>query len=500
MEHKKLYITILIIFIVVLCIGGTFALVVTSNAINITQIKAGNLTMTISGGTSENVSFVPSTCTGDSAIKKTIVAKATNTSGGKVSFSIGLNITALSDTYKKDTIRYALSTSATSCTNGLIANGSFKDKTANSDLWLIKNDYDDITKSGNTYTKTYYLYIWLDESETEYFDGNISVKVKGTTSNNPYLTTEAQIEEETTLLYDFIKDYADTTTQIDFSQTSDASDTNGIYMTTDTDSGEAVYYYRGNVDNHVIFANFCWRIIRTTETGGIKLIYDGLPSDDQCNNTGTATIIGNSAFNTSYDDAKYVGYMYGSDIDDTENTDDSTIKAMIDTWYEESIVGTDFESQLEDTVFCNDRSYTTVVYNLQFGAYTRLYTDKQPTLVCQESKDGFATSDYNQALIYPVGLITADEIAYAGGVANVSNKSFYLYTGQSYWTMSPNSRMRQQNGAGFISTEYALSSAGNTVSAVVASSNGVRPVISLKPETAISSDGVGTAESPFIIE
>ena len=105
MEHKKLYITLLIIFIVILCIGGTFALVATSNAINITQIKAGNLTMTISGGTSENVSFVPSECTGDSAIKKTIVAKATNTSGGKVSFSIGLNIVALSDTYKKDTVK-----------------------------------------------------------------------------------------------------------------------------------------------------------------------------------------------------------------------------------------------------------------------------------------------------------------------------------------------------------------------------------------------------------
>ena len=282
MEHKKLYITLLIIFIIVLCIGGTFALVTTiSNAINITQIKAGNLTMTISGGTSENVSFVPSECTGDSAIKKTIVAKATNTSGGKVSFSIGLNITALSDTYKKDTIRYALSTSATSCTKGLIANGSFKDKTANSDLWLIKNDYDNITKSGNTYTKTYYLYIWLDESEEEYFTGNISVKLKGSSSNNPNLTTEAVINIKDTTLYGYMKSNADTTTTINFSPTSEseALKTNGIYMTTDTDSGKPVYYYRGNVDNHVLFANYCWRIVRTTETGGVKLIYNGVQKD-----------------------------------------------------------------------------------------------------------------------------------------------------------------------------------------------------------------------------
>ena len=494
MEHKKLYITILIIFIVVLCIGGTFALVVTSNAINITQIKAGNLTMTISGGTSENVSFVPSECTGDSAIKKTIVAKATNTSGGKVSFSIGLNIVALSDTYKTNTVKFALTTSSTSCTSNLIANGSFKNESAGTDLWLIKNDYDNIAKSGNTYTKTYYLYIWLDQSETEYFDGNVSVKVKGSSSNNPNLTTEAKTEK--TLLYDFIKDNADTTTTIDFSQTSEASSTNGIYMTTNTDTGEAVYYYRGNVDNHLIFANYCWRIVRTTETGGVKLIYDGVPSNGQCNNTGTATTIGNSQFNAGYEDAKYVGYMYGSDIDDAENTDDSIIKGVIDAWYEGSII--DYESQLEDTVFCNDRSYTINGLAFYFGVYTRLSTDKQPILMCQESKDGFATSNYNQALIYPVGLITADEIAYAGGVFGKSNKSFYLYTGKNYWTMSPFAKMYQQARA--MSTESYVTSTGNISATTVTTSNyGVRPVISLQPGIAITS-GAGTAEEPFIIE
>ena len=281
MEHKKLYITLLIIFIIVLCIGGTFALVATSNAINITQIKAGNLTMTISGGTSENVSFVPSECTGESAIKKTIVAKATNTSGGKVSFSIGLDITTLSDSYKKDTIRYALSTNADSCAVGIIAGGDFKDKSVGDEVWLIKNDYDNITRSGNTYTKTYYLYIWLDKSETEYFDGNISVKLKGSTSNNPNLPVADDYNDGngTNTLFYKIKSNADKYTRIDFSKTSEASGTNGIYITTNTYNGVPVYYYRGNVDNHVLFANYCWRIVRTTETGGVKLIYNGVQKD-----------------------------------------------------------------------------------------------------------------------------------------------------------------------------------------------------------------------------
>ena len=87
------------------------------------------------------------------------------------------------------------------------------------------------------------------------------------------------VGEYTGPLYDYIKNRADTTTQIDFSKTSEISGTNGIYMTTDTDSGNPVYYYRGNVENHVLFANFCWRIVRTTETGGVKLIYNGVQKD-----------------------------------------------------------------------------------------------------------------------------------------------------------------------------------------------------------------------------
>ena len=497
MKNKKLYITLFILSIIFLGIGGTLAAFTASaTATNITQIKSGNLIMTISGGDSENVSFVPSECTGENTIKKTIVAKTTNTSGGKVSFSIGLNITALSDTYKKDTIRYALTTNANSCANGLIANGSFKDKTVNSDLWLIKNDYDDITKSGNDYTKTYYLYIWLDESEEEYFDGNISVKLKGTSSNNPNLTTEAV---KSVSLYETIKNAADTTTTIDFSQTSEASNTNGIYTTTNTDSGNPVYYYRGNVDNHLLFANFCWRIVRTTETGGVKLIYDGVPSNGQCNNTGSNSTIGSSKFNESYNNAKYLGYKYGSSIDDETYTDDSDIKTTIDNWYETNM--TSYTSQLEDTVFCNDRSYPPTVYSyLYFGARTRLKTNKTPILKCQNTKDKFTveTSNGNGALDYPVGLITADEIAYAGGKYHMSssdaNSSFYLYTGQWYWALSPS------YFDGSYAFEFALSSVGSLGFDIVGSSYGVRPSVSLQPGIAMTgTGGSGTATDPFIV-
>ena len=296
-------------------------------------------------------------------------------------------------------------------------------------------------------------------------------------------------------LYDYIKSNADTTTQIDFSKTSAASSTNGIYTTTNTDSGKPVYYYRGNVDNRVIFANFCWRIVRTTETGGVKLIYDGVPSNGQCNNTGDNSTIGSSPFNSSRDNAKYVGYMYGSSIDDETYTDDSDIKTTIDNWYETNM--TSYTSQLEDTVFCNDRSYTTSGSYLYFGAMTRLETNKTPTLKCQNTKDKFTvdSSNGNGALTYPVGLITADEMAYAGGVYGSSNanSSFYLYTGKYYWALSP------YNFNGSNAHEFDLVSDGSLSYGDVGYSDGVRPSVSLQPGIAITGGGSGTAAEPFVI-
>ena len=163
MKNKKLYITLGILSIIFLGIGGTLAAFTASaTATNITQIKSGNLTMTIDGGGNVNASFMPAKCTSEYAIKKKIVASATNTSGGKVSFSIGLNVTTLSADFKRTTMKYALTTSSDSCTSGLIANGNFSNATVGSDIWIVKNDYDNITNTSNTYTKTYYLYIWLD--------------------------------------------------------------------------------------------------------------------------------------------------------------------------------------------------------------------------------------------------------------------------------------------------------------------------------------------------
>ena len=104
-------------------------------------------------------------------------------------------------------------------------------------------------------------------------------------------------------------------TNIDFSVASSETNGDGVNTFSGTENDQyPVYYYRGNVtNNNVKFANFCWKMVRTTDTGGVKLIYNGVPSDSgACNNTGTSSQIGTSAFNLNYNSPAYVGYMYGT--------------------------------------------------------------------------------------------------------------------------------------------------------------------------------------------
>ncbi len=97
-----------------------------------------------------------------------------------------------------------------------------------------------------------------------------------------------------------------------------SSDTNGkgIYEIASTKNDTyPIYYYRGAVDNNnVKFAGFCWKAIRTTDTGGVKMIYNGEPdSNGNCTNTtGTSTRISWRPFSSSSSPA-YVGYMYGTE-------------------------------------------------------------------------------------------------------------------------------------------------------------------------------------------
>ncbi len=299
-------------------------------------------------------------------------------------------------------------------------------------------------------------------------------------------------------------EYVTSSTGIDFSKISSDTNGKGVYLLSSTkDDTNPIYYYRGAVtNNNVKFANFCWKIVRTTATGGVKLIYNGTPNaDGGCTNTGTASQITTSAFNTNYNDNAYVGYMYGttnSTYDNThKNTNNSTIKGVIDDWYKNNM--TDYTDKLEDTVWCNDRSLSsgsgTGATGTNYGAYNRLKLNKTPSLECTNPNDRFTvdSANGNGALTYPVALLTADEVVYAGGV---NTNTYYLYTGQWYWTMSPSGFT--SGGAG---SEFFVDSDGDLRNyyGVHATGGGVRTSVSLKPGTKIT-EGDGTSGSPYVIE
>ena len=56
---------------------------------------------------------------------------------------------------------------------------------------------------------------------------------------------------------------------IDFTEPANIINGYGKYIVADTKNDEfPVYYYRGDIgDNNLIFAGFCWKILRTTSTG-----------------------------------------------------------------------------------------------------------------------------------------------------------------------------------------------------------------------------------------
>ena len=281
----------------------------------------------------------------------------------------------------------------------------------------------------------------------------------------------------------------------------------GLYQGTD-DYG-TTYYYRGNVKNNIVqFAGFYWQIIRINGDGSIRLMYDGTVK----NASGVQQSINSKTyqFNSKYNDPAYIGYMYGNPDGTTfdevhTNTTSSTIKSTVDNWYKTNIIDNGYSSYVSTTVgFCGDRTLhsgdgiSTSIYSY-FGAYGR-HSKQTAQFTCPEpSRDLYTTTDSsigNKALTYPVGLITYDELVFAGMDNRHINKLSWVYSTQRYWTMSPSSF----DAASGYAREWIQYSAGYLYHlAWVTGWHGVRPVINLKSDVKITG-GIGTANDPFVVE
>ena len=540
--------------------------------------------------TSNDVQLMPTDCTDTShAIKRTVKVSTTQSSGKTIYLNMGLKVNSIgTGLANSSNFKYVLTTSATSCNSGIVASGTFQGTTTNSEVGLLN------TKRYQTATTndTYYLWVWLDKAETSTSTQNQTFNIS--------LTGSCTDEEPAPITTSWGQE-VDRFTTVNFSQTSVQNGTNGLYLFQPTAADtHPVYYYRGNVaNNNVLFAGFCWKIVRTTSTGGTKLIYNGTPVDGKCTNTtGTETQLATTKFNNSSSSLADVGYMYGTrytytfksssnlatsykygngvswngssytltnTIDTTgtwntdyktlnnnhytclnttgtcssvyyvyytstsqayyitltngktvenaidemltssSNTTDSTIKAYLDSWYTANL--TSYANYLEDTVWCNDRSISSLGgwdpnggntfngtdYYIRYGAYERAYTTYSPIVTCPSVNDSFTTSSSNGngKLTNPIGLLTADEVMMAGGKGGTGNNSYYLYTNQNYWFGSP---YYFNNGN---ATEFFVRSTGYLGGYYVSDTHGARVAVSLKPGATLN--GAGTSENPFTV-
>lgn len=288
--------------------------------------------------------------------------------------------------------------------------------------------------------------------------------------------------------------------------------TNGIYKSED-DLGNS-YYFRGNVtNNYVYFAKNWWQIIRINGDGTIRMIYTSNPNDSNANQ-----YISKSRFNNNDNDNAYVGYMYGTAGSSTynathTNTNSSTIKTVIDSWYQNNL--SSYSKYIADAIYCNDREVVQVnnvggmtltgngagTNESAYAGFNRTYVDHAPTLKCKNKNDRFTTSSTlgNGALTNPIALITHDEVVMAGGtgidfatMTFITNDNYYLYPVNEnywYWTMTPFAYSDGDAGAVLI---------GDFVNSYSVYVNfAVRPVVSLKSDAI--SGGVGTVNNPFYV-
>ena len=351
---------------------------------------------------------------------------------------------------------------------------------------------------------------------------NAKVNIVDTTAltvNNPYKNDTGTLKK--TIIDNAMLGIGSTQFGSEVTTFTSISGENERVLNTAPDDYGTSYYYRGNVlDNYVSFADKTWRIVRINGDGSVRLVLD--------------SSAGGSTFNSSPNDNAYVGYMYGTPGSTTydathENINDSTIKTAVDKWYEDNLK-TNYANYLADTLFCNDKTlasngiggvatqlgygtnetYYASSERLEYSTGTTSITTAKPTFKCAENAsntysrftvDVATLSNGNKTngnLKYPIGLLSADEVSFAGAYKYVANKSYYLYNSSMtspWWLSSPSSYdgsdayergVTDDGYIGNLNVGYYFPFA-------------LRPSINLKASVLIGG-GDGTKENPYTVK
>ena len=409
----------------------------------------------------------------------------------------------------KDTYKYNIGIK--DLVNTFVTSGYLQYKITSADGGYTMSDYMDIPKSSTAKDKTLAYSIEIASNATQTY--TVEFRYQNTTEDQSAdmgktLSGTLYIEvgtDKPTIAERILDDNPTVSTRTDFSTTFTTTNTGTLYKATESIAGSTakdVYYFAGNAKNNwVKFGGFYWKIIRTNHDGSVRMLYSGTSPDT------TEGYIGTSEFNSTNNDPMHVGYMYGTSgtlASNRTNENNSTIKTYIDTWYSNNL-SSYIKYISTEAVYCNDRKAPSYSTSSEFDYYvfTRLKAGN-PTYDCENTKDAFSGSNAEAKLKYPIGLMTADEITYAGGYRYEILESPYTWyylnstgsgiTGSTYWWLLSPSRWNGEFARSWIMYddcyfEYSY----------VDYSHGVRPVISLKGDL-IWKSGDGSSTSPYEVE
>ena len=512
-KQKKVMIYILVISLI--CVVGVsyafFTAGMSSETSTTVRADAGTMKITYDGGANINLAGIyPKD---DVWATKTITVTGNNTTDAEMYYKLTLVVD--SNTFKADdSLQYELVSTNTSTNGEIIPNISKTDITGTS----IELGSGHFVKANND-KHTYLLKIYYPKKATSQNANQgaaFSAHVEITSAKAPTVSNLAKA----ILANNEVK--APLTTPGAAISTADEA----LLASAEDDYGTS-YYFRGAVtNNYVEFANKCWRIVRVSGDGSVKLIlHNDNPTGvanpcDAANNSASAAFARysgetyKSAFNEKTDDNAYLGFMYGAagatDYASTHaNTNKSTILTNLETWYNNNI--SDYADKIADTVWCNDKtivkdttynpsSYGGNATGLGFGINKTWYGATQRLLSTSSSAGGTGPSlkcngDLSK-INSKVGLITADELAFAGYAYGLENSTTYLQENatDTYWcSLSPG----LFNGS-YALVWYIIGSSGDFAHVYVFYTSGVRPSISLKSTTNVT--GNGTSEDPYVVE
>ena len=392
----------------------------------------------------------------------------------------------------------------------------------------------------------YRLRMWVDEDYNPQGDGgNLTFSVQinvygkdGEKGSDVPLTTQEilednELQEETTNMFN----YASNGMQYGVDEANPEYITNGLYSREDEDG--VSYYFRGAVtNNNVQFGEYTsdyyvynyvnryfqsleacqensssscsesdrvklasagdkmyWKIVRVNGDGSLRLIYNGTSVSPDNSDLAHSYAVGVSPYNLDRDDPKYAGYTY-------DNGTDSFIKKEVDTWYNNALGSSIYDSKVIGGRFCSDSSGYKPASEYGFSgmdgmnifashgrlgqAFASYAKPNNPTLKCPSTSESYGGSYRLKA-----GLITADELVLGGENLRVTTDT-YLNPGDSemyYWSMTP---------ATFIGYAFVWYESGDFSSNNVNYSRAVRPVINVTTDNGFTS-GDGTASNPYVL-